>query len=401
MPEKKYYFKIEDYQNARSGRIGTEELKKITKTAALDIAEKIAHKVLLLTHSSSGGIYVYWTSRNTFGFVFTDFEKHKEVRNVIGMGRKRLFEKIQDEYYCVVLSDSLPHNFRTFEIEGKVGIVINVKDFKKFSEVIRYENFVSLFLYKFDNEELEQIVKRWITDSPEKFKKLEEQRIAFTDVTTVLEKYKLESLDELSNFLSSTTKIIQSRIGESYNLFLLRLEEFKGLLDKEKQLADLDYAGRKNIENDIRDFLRTNPWIIDFTYDDKSVKLDIHKDADVIVVDSYLNLKRAIILELKVPKDEILKEYRGGDAFKVIIPDAISQLIRYMIEAMEQSKKKDDNKLILEGLVVVGRYKEEFIPIFNKFLHGITIKTYQDLYDDTKKRLDNFAKGPQIIFGAD
>lgn len=393
----KYYYKIEDYQRAYPERIKTKRLQEWTKHVAFDIAKKNIHKILALTHSSKG-IYIHWTSRDTFGFILTDFEKPGGARYIIGKGRKQLFEKIKDDYYCVVISDSLPHNFRTFEIEeGKTGIIINIDYFKRFSEVIRYENFVGLFLYKFDTEEVGRIIRSWITDSPERFKKLiEEQQITFTDVANMLENYKIESLDELSNFLRFTTKIIKSRIEQNYYLFEARLEEFKELVDKEKKLEESNYTGRKNIENEIRNFLRINPWIIDFTYDEKSVESKIHKDADVILVESYLNLKKAVILEIKVPTDDTLKKYRGKDAFKVIIPNAISQVIHYMVEAMDKSKEKNNSKIIVEGLVVVGRYEEDFVWIFNQFLHGITITTYQELYDDTKRRLDHFAKGPSI-----
>lgn len=392
MPEQKYYFKIGEYPAGTE----TKKLKEFTRSAALGIANNIGRKVLEITHSRE--IYLYWTSRNTFGYIFTDFEKPKAYRNVIGKGRKQLFQKIKEDYYCVVLSNSLPHNFRTINIDdGKTGIIINIDFFKRFSEVIRYENFVGLFLYKFDNEEVSKIIRSWITDSPERFKKLiDEEQIAFTDVATVLEQFKIESLTELSDFLSSTTKIIRSRLEGNYKLFETKLEEFKSLLDKEKQLEEKNYDGRKHIENEIRDFIRGNPWIIDFTYDEKSVQSEIHKDADVILVDSYLNLKKAVIMELKVPTKVSLKEYRGEDVFKAIVPNAIGQVIRYMMEALERHKQKDDEKLFVEGLVVVARYKDKFTQIFNTFLHGITIKSYQELYEETKKRLINFAKGPNI-----
>jgi len=57
---------------------------------------------------------------------------------------------------------------------------------------------------------------------------------------------------------------------------------------------------------------------------------------------------------------------------------------------MEETKVKN---IHLEGYVIIGRNKEikdNFLKKFNEYLHGIKLRTFDDLYDDAKATISMF-----------
>ena len=148
------------------------------------------------------------------------------------------------------------------------------------------------------------------------------------------------------------------------------------------------------IESELRDELKNKIWIIDFKYQninqfkhEKEVPITNGR-IDLWVSRSKTQKKKDIIIELKLAEDaktRTIVKHRGRDAIGSSVGRALSQLVNYM----ESNDLKESD--IREGLVIIGRKSEDsFLELFNKYLHGIQIRTYKQLIDDCRAIIESF-----------
>ncbi|MGY5147892.1 MAG: Shedu anti-phage system protein SduA domain-containing protein [Candidatus Nitrosopumilus sp. bin_7KS] len=410
-----YYYDPSTKSNVTNtnGKYITSKLKSDTSSDADDVITKIGTTVKRITHSKRD-LKKHWNGVTTFGWIFVDYNiPDGAYWNAIRAGYLDLFRIIHDKFYCLVLSDSMAFNMRDVEIKGHRVLIININYFKKFAKAITRKNFVNLFMYDFPDPEIEKIIRGWLIEKPDKLQLImNANEVSISDVSTLIEKYQINTLDDLSNLLDNASNFLQSRIEQNYKLFDERLIEFETLIHEEKK--ENEPGKKSNLENKLKDHLKKNPWIIDFTYNEKDVDVTTHPYVDVLVVGSYLGFKKGLIIELKRPDVDIVKKYRDRAAITATIGNAISQLIQYTKEIHEKSTEenitapeennpaleentpiiKESKSIFYEGLIVIGNDMDEFIPYFNTFLHNISVKTFQEIHDDARKRLDTFADGP-------
>ena len=140
-------------------------------------------------------ISYYWTTRNTFGYVFTDFEfTRTSYERVIGKGERDLFENTKNDYLCLVLSKTLDKNFRVFNLERHLGIMININYFKEFLTIIRdRKNTVKLFLYKFSTQSQEELIRNWLRNYTN-FEEIRKETLVenIDSMIDVIKKHKIE-----------------------------------------------------------------------------------------------------------------------------------------------------------------------------------------------------------------
>jgi hypothetical protein len=388
-----YYYDPESKSNVKtdSGKFITYKLKDETENEADLILSKIQSHVRKITHTTRD-LEKHWNGVSNFGWVFVDYKIPDEAYwNIIGAGYLDLFEIIKNEYSCLVLTKTMQFNMRDIETYSYRVLIINIEYFQKFAKAITRKNFVNLFMYKFTDPELEKIIRRWLIEKPDKLQLiLDAKDVSISDITTLVEKYKVTNLKELSDLLDNATRILKSRIEENYKLFDEKLIEFETMMNEEK--VETDGTKKSNLENRLKKHLKENPWIIDFTYNEKDVDEKTHRHVDVLVVGSYLGYKKGLIIELKRPDVPTIKEYRDRDAITASVGNAFSQLIQYTKEIVEKTAK-DDTKTFFEGLIIIGNDMNDFIPYFNQFLHNVSVKTYREIHDDARKRLQTFADG--------
>lgn len=398
-----YYFNKKNYSYAKgsSGKYRTSLFRWEVESKITGIINGSRKKILEQTGAKT--LYHKWISQSHFGFVISDYEIPEDThwRSIIGSGHNQLFEIIEKEYYCLVLSKHLPSNTKEIQYDDdKKILILNIDYFQKFSKVITKKNFVNLFLYRFENKEVESVIRTWLIERPQKFQLiLDTYNITVPDVATVLQNFKPKTLDGLTDYLRNSTAILKSKIAENYLLYQERLNHFEELINEEKEILENDESKYHTLENKIRDYIRINPWLIDFTFNDQDVKTNIHPFVDVLLVGSYLEYKKGLLIELKRPDTETIKQYRGRDAIKAGISDAISQLIHYTSEIQRktiQEAKEEDPDLFLEGIIIIGKYMRQFLPTINQYLHNVKVKTYEEIYIDAKRRLENFKEGPQL-----
>ncbi len=388
-----YYFADKKYTDLLEENVNTAILKIESENELAEVKNDIEKIVQKITNTSNE-LEIRWTSRVSLGNVFTDFPK-ENGKFTIGAGQKELFKKIKDEYAYLVLTKFMPFNRREEHMGTKKFLIINLDNFQKIRDVMK-NNFASIFLYKHDDEKIENLINKWMLESPEMFRTLQGTYV-ITDqnVANFLEQHKTETLEDLSDLIRNSTSVLNRKIAEKQKLFAERLEKFRRLVDE----VNLTENEKSNLENELKNFIHDNPWVIDFTYNDKNINKKTHGDVDVLLVESYLGFKKGLIIELKRPDVDPEKKYRNREAVRAAITDAITQLIHYTEDIMENEINqinKNDSALFVEGLIIIGNDMKEFIQIFNKYLHNVKIKSYKEIYLDAKRRLDTFTDGPKL-----
>ncbi|MCH7969356.1 MAG: DUF4263 domain-containing protein [Thaumarchaeota archaeon] len=196
----------------------------------------------------------------------------------------------------------------------------------------------------------------------------------------LLKHHKLESFEELEQLIN-LTKSSQKSLVESYPLFEKILNDFSAKIN-----SDINEA-------EIRNFIHANLWILDFKYIGYEKKVKEKKtdagNIDISLYKDQLGRSSLVIAEFKKPDKEIIStKYRGKNKPVILaeVGKALSQTIHYM----ETQKKSYQT---IDGIVIMGRkkdVKDEFIDIFNNYLHGLKVVTYDDLYENAKKIIAAF-----------
>ena len=389
----RYYYNPSSYESTeyrKNGKYITWKLRNKEEEKAEEIRLKIQSEVKKVTHSGKN-LEKHWNGVNTYGWIFVDYEiEDGAYWNAIGAGHLDLFKIMNEEYSCLVLSSTMPHNMRIIEVQDYKILILNIGYFKKFAKAITRKNFVNLFMYKFTDPEVEKIIRSWLIEKPDKLQLIQNANdVSISDIANIVEKYKVTNLNELSNLLDNSTRILRSRIEQNYKLFDERLKEFEDLMNEEK--IELEAGKKSNLENKLKKHLKENPWIIDFIYNEKDVDVKTHQYVDVLLVGTYLSYKKGLIIELKRPDTSSIKEYRDRDAITSAVGSALSQLIQYTKEIYENTI--ENNNTFFEGLVIIDNDMNNFLPYFNQFLHNVSVKTYREIHDDARKRLNTFANG--------
>lgn len=358
-----YYFRPD--QSIRS----LKKLKEYQKSRAESIAQQLAN----LLHAS---IRHYWTRRDTFGFVFADFEyTQKGHQRLIGKGELDLFRRVKEDFYCVVLSTSLTRNFDIFQLGQRKGIRINLAYFKDFLSVLRDSSkTVRLFLYRFDKQNDEELIRRWLKNY-DGFDRVQlETRTDADWMRGTIEKYDIQDAESLEAIIT-LARATQSKAWAKLEPYEEKLTAFQKLVDRDAE------------ESDLHDFLFNNLWMIDVRYQlyQKKIKkepLDVGQ-VDIALYKDAIGIERVAIIELKKAGKEIITEsYRGVNkpAIMAEFGKALSQTIHY-VESLRTKRRT------IEGIVIIGRKKDVkdwFVDKFNEYLHGIKVLTYDDILDDAR-----------------
>lgn len=372
----KYYYNSASFK----GSIKLEELKEHVILKARVLAIEVSKALFK-------NVNYYWTRRDTLGFVFTDFEFEtgnlfgSTRERLIGKGEKDLFANIRDGFTCLVLSKTQDKNFRIFNIGSELGIIVNINYFKEFLNIIRdRKNTVKLFLYKFETEQQEELIRGWLRNYG-KFDEIRKEALIedIDAMIDVINKHKIEKAEDLDKLIT-IARAAGGQIQSNYIFFESKLNEFKTLID-----SDVD-------EVKVRNFLFDYIWILDFQYMSYRKKKEEEVstgDTDISLLNDELGIERAVVVELKRPSKQVVSDtYRGKDKPVIVseVGKAISQAIHYL-----ESKKSPYRSL--KGIVIIGRkgnLKDEFIKTFNFYLHGIEVLTYDDIYERAKDVISIF-----------
>ena len=359
----KYWFKPGTYRTdaeylTSSGKLNTTKIKKDT----FEKAEKIGHALSIQTNLSS--LRPYWTTINTFGWIFCDFEPERTGNAIVGSGAKRLADLTKGDFRYIIFTTKIGDN--VISLFEKETLIVNISFFKEFiSTFSNPEKRVELFLYKLPEDELE-IIKRWIRGRPADLQK-EDRKIIATDV--------------LSFFKDHEEFFTQGNTDMTLNL----LKKFYIIKNHEKMVEDLkkfkNLMDGNALELEINKFLVERPWIISFDYSflksEKKDKFDLH------IFDKKWNPGRDIVVELKRADKKTAKKYSSHEVISSDTAVAISQCINYM----------EENKNLFErGIVILGKENNEAVTRMNKYLHNIDLLTYDNIYEKAKKVLDFLGK---------
>lgn len=376
-----YYYNPNNFAQNQNSR---DLQDNVRKKAAEDIRKAIEDKFQRYAQAC-------WVHRKTFGFVFTDFSftPTREEKNPIGKGQSYLFERLT-KYYCVLLSkENLPTNFELFKIGENECITINISYFKKFREVITDPvKTAELFLYDYKNEEYADFIKNWITGSGEvKEVPIPVNVIGFEEIEKIFHENKIKSSSDLEQRLR-LSKISKDSIESEYVYFDSQLEKFKNKYETG--------VGEREIQSDIFNDI----WILDFKFMDYEKKKEY--PTSIGKIDIFLKKKewdektnKICVVEFKDPKKRLTSEKDRKDKAVILseVGRALSQTMHY-IENLATDPYTD-----VEGLVVVGRKIneiDEFLTTFNKYLHGIKVVSFDDLYKKQKTILTALKNSNQL-----
>lgn len=316
-----------------------------------------------------------WLSKSTFGNVFVDFVPERFGPSILGAHQK-LFDLVKHEVKYLILSESISRNFIRKKVDDYEVLVINVPAYKEFIKSFRdSEKRIRLFLFKLRRDE-ERIIKNWIRVKPSHIRKKE--HIDEEELLDYLAHMNIDTVEKFKFFVGRLDKSVENTISTNLPKFQLILDEFR------KKIADDSVP-----EREISKFLHKNIWLFNFRYQHLD-KCETEYKTSVGNIDVYTSreqygVQTDVLLELKAPKREITKEYRGKPAFRAVVGNAISQIIHYM-ESQKESYKR------VQGYLLLGRSKEGFIEILNDYLSNIEVLTYEEIADRCQEILNAFEK---------
>jgi hypothetical protein len=376
-----YYYNSTDHDKIKDLKKLKEKLKK--EFLLNSIAKKLGNLL-------NKDLRLYWTTRSTFGFVFCDFEwDHEKYERLIGRGEKDLFKKLENEYDYVLFSKTTDRNFILGKQDDKTFILINLANFKEFVNTIRNRLYtIPLFLYRFKDNAQEKIVRAWIKNSPDIqiIKDEEKAEANFNALFSIMKKFEINTAADLDRVLSFQKTYADSITGKG-TYFKEKLKEFKALLDSN--------ASEINLHN----FIFDNIWLLDFKYNSiykKETEKEIDSGRmDIRIYKNNIGFDKDVIIELKRADEEIVdKRYRKTEVITSAVGKALSQVINYLID-LEQNENTNMKFHVLNGLVIIGKDDDEgirrlVIEKFKRYLHGISIKTYTELYEDAMTVVSTF-----------
>lgn len=353
---------------------------KHTKRRAFEYLKKKIKKKI-----SELGFYTehYWVAQSTFGAVLCDFVPGRTGPSIIGP-HKALYELVSNNITYLVLSNNLTRNFKYYKVDGETLLVLNINGFKKFIKTFSDKHKrIQLFLIKELTKEEEDIINDWIDSKHQQSKK-----IKYASAEEIIENLPKNDPKKASDVVVRIENYFEQQIISNFEYYEKKLKEFEDKVNS-----------KDTQESELRDKLKDNLWIIDFKFQNINQfvcekEVEINKgEGDKGKIDLWVSRnktqrKKDIIIELKLADEKKVKSlinYRKKEAIGSNIGKALSQLIIYL-ESKDISKEN-----IKEGLLIIGRMPEgSFLELFNKYLHGIQIKTYKQLIDDCRSVIDSF-----------
>ncbi len=370
-----YYF-----QRIRKGDLE----KMYSNTTALKYIKQRCEKYLKSTIrmiANELNIFVkpYWTSKTTFGSVLCDFTPNKAGPSIIGP-HTPLFDLVSEEIDYLIVSRTISRNFKYKTLSnGKKILIVNILRFRKFIQTFsdKYKR-IRLFLVKDLTSEEEDIINDWID-----LKHTKKENKKYISPDDIMENLPQNDPQTASRIFTGFMNYYHNQLHTNIPYYEEKLKEFEEKVNNPKISED-----------ELRDELKNNIWIIDFKYQnisqfnlEKEVEVKFGKDKkgyiDLWVSRFKSQRGKDIFIELKLPSSKTIVKQRKRDAIGAQVGRAISQLIHYM------ESKKEGNRIQF-GLVIVGKEPQDFIELFNQYLHNIQVKNYQQLIDECKSIIKVF-----------
>lgn len=341
------------------------------------IAAEIQQK---LSHVFDREIITHWTRKDTFCFIFSEYDITGK-QWVLGTGEMFFAKLVRKKYYCILLSNNMEDNFKEFNIDGKIGIRINSKNYSEFVSKFKKSNdLVSTFLYDFESPIMAKVVRNWIrgfeTPGVVTVPIVEWKKII--DCLPYEQIFSLEKLEDFSSILKNTSK----GIIENHVFFDDQLKIF------------LRYIENDTTEKQLQNFLLENLWLLNFKYfgydkPTKEEKTDVG-NMDIFATKNSFGSNHVSIIELK-RADKPLTTISDRGIKK---PNLRSEVIRALSQAIHYIENTPREPYsTIEGFVIIGIRDEQsskILDALNSRLHGIQVLTYDDLYNNTKMILDSF-----------
>jgi len=321
----------------------------------------------------------YWTSKTTFGSVLCDFTPNKTGPSIIGP-HTPLYDLVSEEIDYLIVSQTISRNFKYKSLSnGKKVLIVNILRFRRFIQTFsdKYKR-IRLFLVKELTSEEEDIINDWID-----LKHTKKENKKYISPDDIMENLPQNDPQTASRIFTGFMNYYQNQLYTNIPYYEEKLKEFEEKVNNPKISED-----------ELRDELKNNIWIIDFKYQDIS-QFNLEKEVEVKFgkdkkgyIDLWISRFKSqrgkdIFIELKLPSSKTIVKQRKRDAIGTQVGRAISQLISYM------ESKKEGNRIQF-GLVIVGKEQQDFIELFNQYLHNIQVKNYQQLIDECKSIIKVF-----------
>jgi len=365
-----YYFSKEDYNlGTYSDATKLKYLKEYSDSRLRKVKKKLEME-FNLDHLNTA-----WISKSTFGNVFVDFTPKKTGPSILG-AHKRLFELICDDVKYLIVSKNISRNFVFKNIDDFKVLAINIDSYKTFIKSFsNQEQRIRLYLFRLHPDE-EEIINNWL--QAKHSDQTNHVKISEEDILEYLRSMNIGSIPKFKSFLERFNNIIKNKISNNIQIYQDKLDKFNEMIDDESIK-----------ETKLSKFLHENPWIIDFKYLNQKIDTIENEyntaagNVDIFISKEQFGINKDIIIELKIPKKNIIKSYRDKPAITAEVSNALSQLINYM------DTQKGPNK-VLNGLLILGRKNDAFLYKFNEHLSKINVVTYDKIANDCQVVLDAF-----------
>lgn len=205
--------------------------------------------------------------------------------------------------------------------------------------------------------------------------------------------------EKLNELYKDLLKIKQEKLKADISIFEEDLNNFKHLIDEESTK-----------EEDIQLFLEQHPWLIGFEYLESQPRRTSQFELYDSRFDFFLQRfdTNYDIVELKKPNAKLFVGSGDTETTSRSVPQAsdlahaISQTIRYLdlvLSKREQLRAQGIDIMYPRAVIIIGRTKNNIdkkrLNSLVSYLHGIEIRSYDDIIDKAKTVIDHLINKPE------